>query len=437
MSPSTSPSPLRAMGLASLAAVGVNSIIGAGFYLLPAQYFAVAGPWAPAILLAVGVLMFAIALCFAESGSRFTSSGGAYLYVREAFGPVVGFEVGWVLYLSRIISTASMFAALIMLLEVCTGRDWGLAATAVVVTATTIVIAIFSVIGGKLNAGFVTTLAVMKIAPVILLVAIAAPYLDTAALVPASAPTLTAIGAAATMAIFSYAGFENLAIPAGEARDPQRDVPRALIVSLSAGVVLLVSANIVAIGLVPGLAGSRLALADAGQAVMGPAGWWLIAITAIVAVAGSKAGSLLANSRLLQSLADEGDIAAVFGVRSARFGTPVVAVVVSSLLVIGLTLTGTFQALVVLAVGTRVLVYLSVALATAKFRYGDRASAAPPARYRMPAGGLMIAVVLVGCAGILAQMTPPQIVAIALGLAVGAGLFFGRWLSARAPAAGR
>ena len=166
---------------------------------------------------------------------------------------------------------------------------------------------------------------------------------------------------------------------------------------------------------------------------MGPAGWWLIAVTAIVAVAGSKAGSLLANSRLLQSLADGGDIAAVFGVRSARFGTPVVAVVVSSVLVIALTLTGTFQALVVLAVGTRVLVYLSVALATARFRMGDRAAEAPPARFRMPAGGLMIVVVLTGCVGILAQMTLPQVVAITAGLALGAALFFGRRLWPRRP----
>ncbi|MFN9925816.1 MAG: amino acid permease, partial [Phenylobacterium sp.] len=106
------------------------------------------------------------------------------------------------------------------------------------------------------------------------------------------------------MAMFASAGFENLASPAGAASNPQRDVPRALIISLAAGVVLLVGANAVAIGLVQNLDGSDLALADAAQVVMGPAGWWMIAITAILAVVGSKAGSLLANSRLLQGLAD-------------------------------------------------------------------------------------------------------------------------------------
>jgi amino acid transporter len=422
MSQAGSPSP-RAMGLATLAAVGVNSIIGAGFYLLPAQYFATAGAWAPIVLLVVGVLMFAIALCFAEVGSRYRENGGAYLYVRSAFGPLAGFEIGWVLYVSRIISTASMFAALVMLLEVTTGRTLDVAATAAVVVPMAVVIAGFSVVGGRTNAGLLTTLAVLKIAPVVLLIVVAIPALDPAALVPARPLTWHAAAAAATMGMFSYAGFENLAIPAGEARDPKRDVPRALVTSLAAGVVLLVGANAVAIGLVPDLALSRLALGDAAGAVLGPAGWWAIAATAILAVVGSNAGALLANSRLLQSLADQGDIAAWFGRRSARYGTPVVAIVLSTLLVVALALTGTFQSLVVLAVGTRVLVYLSVALATMRLRQAEAGGGAPPAAYRMPAAPLILTVVVAGCAGILLQMTAVQALAIGLSLLAGLALF--------------
>lgn len=434
--PRLSSSP-RAMGLPTLAAVGVNSIIGAGFYLLPAQYFATAGAWAPVVLLVVGVLMFAIALCFAEVGSRFRENGGAYLYVRSAFGPLAGFEIGWILYVSRVISTASMFAALVMLVEVTTGRTLGLGATAAMVIPLATVIAAFSIIGGKVNAGLLTALAVIKVTPVVLLIVLAVHRLEVSALVPAQPLGLSAAVAAATMAMFSYAGFENLAIPAGEARDPQRDVPRALFASLAAGVVLLVGANAVAIGLVPNLADSRLALGDAAGIVLGPAGWWAIAATAILAVAGSNAGAVLANSRLLQGLADQGDTWAWFGTRSARFGTPVVAVVISSVLVVALALTGTFQSLVVLAVGTRLVVYLSVALAAMRLRRAERAGAAPPAAYRMPAAPLVLAVVVLGCAGILVQMTAVQAVAIVSGLAVGLVLFLARGRPAQAPVTDR
>lgn len=429
MSQAASRSP-RAMGLPSLAAVGVNSIIGAGFYLLPAQYFATAGAWTPIVLLVVGLLMFAIALCFAEVGSRFRENGGAYLYARHAFGPLVGFEIGWVLYLSRVISTASMFAALILLLDVTTGRKLDLATTSAIVIALATLVAAFSIVGGRTNAGLLTTLAILKIAPVVVLIGMAIPRLDTAALAPSVPLTWQAAAAAAAMGMFSYAGFENLAIPAGEARDPQRDVPRALVTSLAAGIVLLVGANTIAIGLVPNLADSRLALGDAAAAVLGPTGWWAIAATAILAVVGSNAGALLANSRLLQSLADQGDIAGWFGRRSARFGTPVVAIAVSSGLVVALALTGTFQSLVVLAVGTRVLVYLSVALASIRLRGADRAGRAPPASYRMPAAPLVVTTVGLGCAVILIQMTAAQALAIGMSLMAGLLLFAARRASA-------
>jgi amino acid transporter len=411
------------MGAWSLAALGVNSIIGAGFYLLPAQYYAVAGAWTPAILLLVGAMMFAIALCFAEVGSRFSENGGAYLYVRSAFGAFAGFEVAWVLYLSRLVATASMIAALLMLLRVITGLPWGLAESILLVVPLTVVVAGFSIVGGRANAGLVTTLAVMKIGPVLLLLAVGLPQMEVSALAPTQGLELGQLGAAAAMALFSYAGFENLAIPAGEARDPKRDVPRALCASLAAGVILLVGANAVAIGLVPDLAASSLALADAARQVMGPLGWWLIAVTALVAVVGSKAGSLLANSRLLQSLADQGQVPAVFGRRSRRFGTPSVAVVVSAVVVVALALSGSFASLVVLSVGTRVLVYASVALAALRLRADRTGTRAPPARFEMPAPRVMVAIVLTGCGGILLQSTPAQLLAIGAGLLAGLVLF--------------
>ncbi len=411
------------MGPWALAAVGVNSIIGAGFYLLPAEYFKVAGAWAPVVLLAVGVLMFAIALAFAEVGSRFTSNGGAYLYVRTAFGSLAGFEVGWLLYLSRVIATASMMAALLMLLKVITGVTWGLAPSAAVVIGMTIVVAAFSIVGGKANAALVTGLAVVKIAPVLLLVIIALPQLHWNRLVLDQAIGFKQVGAAAVMAMFSYAGFENLAIPAGEASNPKKDVPRALVLSLTAGIILLVASNSTAIGLVPNLASSELALGDAAQQVMGPAGWWMIALTAVMAVVGSNAGSLLANSRLLQGLADQGDVPAWLGARSRRYGTPVVAVVISAILVVALALTGSFASLVVLSVGTRVLVYSSVAVAALRLRAPSMQERAPPARFHMPAPPLVVGIVLLGCGGILLQMNAKQIVAIIAGLLVGLVLY--------------
>ncbi len=415
---------VRALGMWSLASVGLNLVVGAGFFLLPSQFFAVSGAWSPWIILLVGAFIVPIALSFAEVGSRFSGNGGPYLYVRAAFGPLVGFEIGWILWLSRIISHASVLAGLLMLLEIIAGRPLGDLAKAAVVVGLTGAIGYFSVVGGDTNARLVTGLAVVKIAAVFALIVAGLPQVEWTRLAPQVDLSLAQFGQAAVLAIFVISGFEMLSIPAGEASNPQRDVPRALLVSLMAGVALIVAANVVAIGLVPDLGSSRLALADAGQAAMGQVGWWMIAVAAVLAAVGNNVSGLLASSRLLAGLADEGDIPGVLGRRSARYGTPVVAVVATATVIIVLALSGSFVWLVGLASGTRVLIYLGVAVATARLRASRLADRVPPARFRTPAPRVVLVLSVLGSLSILTAMTLSQLVAIGSSLVAGLLLYF-------------
>jgi amino acid transporter len=225
------------------------------------------------------------------------------------------------------------------------------------------------------------------------------------------------------LAIFVISGFEMLCIPAGEASNPQRDVPRALLVALMAGVALIVTANVVAIGLVPDLGASRLALADAGQAALGLPGWWMIAVAAVLAAVGNNVSGLLASSRLLAGLADEGDIPGVLGRRSARYGTPVVAVIVTAIVIIALALSGSFVWLVGLASGTRLLIYIGVAVATARLRAPRFTQTVPAARFRTPAPRLVLVLSVLGSLSILTVMTSSQLAAMGAGLVAGLLLF--------------
>src|SRR5215831_9591181 len=93
--PSATPRLVRAVGLLSLTAVALNGMIGSGIFLLPATVARLLGPMSPLAYLVSGVAILFIILCFAEVGSRFEHAGGPYLYARTAFGPFVGFEVGW------------------------------------------------------------------------------------------------------------------------------------------------------------------------------------------------------------------------------------------------------------------------------------------------------------------------------------------------------
>src|SRR5262249_10183475 len=106
--PSSPPKLVRAVGLVSLTAVAVNGMIGSGIFLLPATVAGLLGPWSPLPYLVSGMAALFIILCFAEVGSRFERAGGPYLYARTAFGPFVGFEVGWMFLLARFTAFAAI-----------------------------------------------------------------------------------------------------------------------------------------------------------------------------------------------------------------------------------------------------------------------------------------------------------------------------------------
>ena len=396
-------------------------VVGAGFFLLPSQIFTAAGAWSPWLLLAVGLGMVPVALSFAEVASRFDAHGGPYLYVRSAFGRLAGFETGWVMWVSRIVSHASVLAGALVLVETVTGAALGPAARVAVVVGSTLAIGGFSVVGGDANARLITGIALAKLAAVGVLIAVALPHADISRLTLGPFLAFDKLGPAAVLALFCVTGFEQLAIPAGEAKDPQRDVPRALLLALGVGLALLVATNVLAIAVVPDLAKSRLALADAARVGMGAAGWAMIAGAAFLAALGNNVVSLLACSRVLQGLVDQGDAPAALGRRWR--GAPMAAVAISATAIVALTLSGSFVWLVGLAGGVRVVIYMAVAIAGARLRAPDRAGAAPPPRFRTPAPRLMLACVLLAGCAVLASMTMAQLAAVALGAAAGLPLF--------------
>ena len=121
----SAPALRRALGKWDLTAIGVNQVIGAAIFLLPADVARLVGNWAPLMFLAVGIASLFVALCFAEVGSRFDSTGGPIGPARAAFGRFVGFEVGWMLWFSRVSSGASVINGL----AVALGYYWPVVST--------------------------------------------------------------------------------------------------------------------------------------------------------------------------------------------------------------------------------------------------------------------------------------------------------------------
>src|SRR5438874_4713536 len=125
---------VRAVGLWGLVAMCINAVVGSGVFLLPTESYKLLGAfslWAPLIF---AVPVFILVLCFAEAASHFSEPGGAYLYARTAFGDFVGFETGWMNWLARVTSLASLSNGFVVsIVRFCPPLGTGSARAAIII----------------------------------------------------------------------------------------------------------------------------------------------------------------------------------------------------------------------------------------------------------------------------------------------------------------
>ena len=170
-----SPTLIRAIGRWSLTAAIVNGVVGSGIFGLPSPVAALTGAWSPLAVLIAGACIFFVILCFAEVGSRFDQAGGPYLYAREAFGPIVGFQVGWLLVATRLLGCA---AALNILIDYLTPVAPAVATpggrTLTMIGAMALTTAV-NVRGVKMAAWTTNVFTVAKLLPLVLLIVLGLP----------------------------------------------------------------------------------------------------------------------------------------------------------------------------------------------------------------------------------------------------------------------
>ncbi len=421
--PPATPGLRRALGKWDLTAIGVNQVIGAAIFLLPADVARLVGDWAPLMFLGVGLASMFVALCFAEVGSRFDSTGGPIGPARAAFGRFVGFEVGWMLWFSRVTSGASVINGL----AVALGYYWPVVSTGVPRTAV-----ILAVLGGltwanlrgiRQTSWLVNFFTIGKLVPLALFILVGVWFADLTRTVPSGPVPLAQLGTAALLLIFAYGGYEVTGIPAGEASNPKKDVPFAFV-----AVILVVSAVMtltaaVATGLLPDIGATRTPIADASALVMGVFGGLLVSVGSVVSMTGNNMGQLLSGSRTVFALAENGDLPPVFGRVHPVYRTPHVAIWFTSIVLVGLALSGSFVFLAAVSAVARLVVYLSACGATLRLRRADMATRVAPANFTVPFGPVIPVIAILISSSILAGATLQQLLAGAAALAVGGVLF--------------
>src|SRR5438270_507945 len=362
---------VRAVGVWGLVLFCINAVVGSGVFLLPSESYKLLGAfslWAPLIF---AVPVFILVLCFAEAASHFSEPGGAYLYARTAFGDFIGFETGWMNWLARVTSLAALSNGFVLsLARIFPSLGTASARIAVILISIGILTAIHYV-GVKYGAASIYVFTLGKLIPLVgfIIVALIAWRHNP---IPASmhlpGPGTDWSGAALFM-LFAYAGFENMGVPAGEFRNPRKELPRALLVGTLAIAAIYVLAQLGAMSALPDLSKTATPIADAAAALIGPLGAIIVTLGALLSMAGTNSGTVLEGSRMLYAISLGRPRLGAISYVHPRFRTPSVAILIHVPVAAILACAGSFAKLAMLSAVARLTTYLFTCAALPFLRF--------------------------------------------------------------------
>ena len=413
----------RELGRWDLTAIGVNQVIGSAIFLLPADVARLIGPWGPLAFLLIGLASLPIALCFAEVGSRFDRTGGPILPARVAYGRFVGFEVGWMMWFTRVASQASVANALAIALAFywpALATGWSRALLIIGVTTT---LAWINIRGIKQSSWVVNFLTIGKLLPLLLFIAVGTWFIDPARFSAMPDVTLGQFGTAALLLVFAYGGYEVTGVPAGEARNPQRDVPFAFVMTIVIVTLVMTLTSLVATGVLPDIAASKTPLADGAALFMGAMGALIVSVGSALSMTGNNMGQVLSGSRTIFALAEHGDLPRWLAKVHPDYQTPSNAILFTAGVALTLGLTGSFVQLAAVSAVARLLMYTVVTTATLVLRRRQPHELMGPAQFTAPLGPIVPVLATLVAFGILFGATRQQLLAGAAALVAGGILF--------------
>jgi APA family basic amino acid/polyamine antiporter len=340
----------RRLGMLDATAIVVGIVIGSGIFLLP-NLIARNLPSGVAILstwIVAGVLSFFGALAYAELGAMMPATGGHYVYLREAYGPLCAFVCGWTFMLA-VLSGGSAWLAVTF--SIYAGYFVPLTPALSKTLSVALIAALSAVnyVGVKEGAWVQRTFTYLKVAALLVLIGAGflSPHTATAAVAPHPPLSLAQFGIPMAACLMAYNGWSYVSFVAGEVRDPQRNLLRALAIGMAAVAFLYIFANVAYLRVmtIPQIAATERVGADMAIRTMGPIGGTFVSLTVLLSIIGAVNGCILTAARIPFAQARDGLFFRRFGEVHPRFQTPAFAILCGGLWTIVLVLTGSYETL--------------------------------------------------------------------------------------------
>ncbi len=409
----------REIGVRALTLAIFNGTVGTGIFVIPAIIAGDLGAAAIVAYLVCGALIFLIALCFAELGSRITVSGGIYAYIETAFGPYAGFLANNVYWIGAcILSDAALANALADTLKYffpVLGTDIFRALFFLFIFGGLAVLNIRSV---KNGVRFIEFAAFGKLIPLLLVVIVGAGFVSGENLRWVTSPTPGNIGTASILLFYAFMGMEAPLSNGGEIKNVKRTVPLGIIFGISCVLILYVSIQLVTQGV---LGASITAHKDAPLAavagiIFGRAGMTLIIITTAISMLGVLGSEILCIPRILFAGARDGLMPKPLAKIHPRFFTPHVAITIYASLGVLFSISGGFKRLAIISSASSLLIYLGIVLATLKLR--KTATSTSEKTFRVPGGVIIPVLAVCVIVWLLSNLASEELTGIGIFIAV-------------------
>jgi basic amino acid/polyamine antiporter, APA family len=392
----------RELGLLDAVGVGFGAIIGAGIFVVTGVAAGIAGPAFLLGLFAAGIVATCNALSSAQLAARYPQSGGTYEYGYQLLNPALGFAAGWMFLTSKIAAAGTVALGLAGYLEALVP---GLPPRAIAVGAV-LVFTVLNYLGIRRSSRVNLAIVGVSLSALIVFVVAGWGSFEVANLTPFAPFGWRAVAESAAILFFAYTGYARIATLAEEVREPERTIPRAIVITIGGALLLYAGVAVIAVGTAgaPALGSSEAPLRLAADGFGFPAVATLVSMAAVTAMLGVILSQLLGLSRMGFAMARRGDLPRALEHVHPKYGVPGNVVIAIGLIAALVTATGTLRE-VASAASFAILIYYGIANLAA-LRMPREAKLFHDA---IPAFGL------VSCAA-LAIALDPNVIAVGLGI---------------------
>ena len=418
---------VRTIGRWSLAALMVNTMVGASIFGLPALIAARLGKWSPFGFLVAFAVIAVIAACMAEVASQFQDAGGPYLYTRVAFGRFLAIQNGWLTWLTRIAAVsavANLFITYLAEFLPAVTKPFARASVLTILIGFLAAVNYRGVSGGNQLSNFLTVTKIGLLGFFVIAgLAVLAFHPDIRVNPASVVTTSSAWFEAVLLMMYSYAGFDAALIASGEARNTRKDIPVALFLAIAGITIVYIAVQYLVIHTIPSAGASSAPVVDSARRFLPHWAVRTVAAGTLISAYGYLSANMLHTPRVTLAMGERGDFPAFFARIHPRFRTPHISIVIFAVLLLIFSIAGDFPGNAMLSIVSRLFVYGSIAAALPVLRKKRPSADA----FRIPGGVFISALALLVTAVLVTRMHRGEFLVIALT----AALALVNWLWAR------